>query len=284
MSWLTPVMREVLADGAATDHKLAFFEHGATVNMVVQMDPSTTAELFDKFVKNFKSEHEGTRNAYKTIFLAGGATAMPVGSNFQQMDFKVVQGAGETRIAAAAGVPPIIVGLSEGLAAATYSNYGQARRAFADGTMRPLWRSACGALETIVNVPGPADLWYDDRDIQFLQEDQKDAAVIQQTQAATIHLFIAAGFQPDSVVSAVLNSDLSRLAHTGLYSVQLQPAMSVTEGKGAVVKGIPQTAGQATGEPLPAASGQNAVRALLEQFLPPHDVDLVVVDAEEANP
>jgi phage portal protein BeeE len=59
----------------------------------------------------------------------------------------VTQGAGETRIAAAAGVPPVIVGLSEGLQAATYSNYSQARRRFADGTMRPLWRNAAVARE-----------------------------------------------------------------------------------------------------------------------------------------
>jgi hypothetical protein len=62
----------------------------------------------------------------------------------KQIDFKVTQGHGETRIAAAAGVPPIIVGLSEGLEAATYSNYGQARRRFADVTMRPLWRERGG--------------------------------------------------------------------------------------------------------------------------------------------
>ena len=36
-----------------------------------------------------------------------------VGRDFQQMDFKAVQGAGETRIAAAAGVPPIVVGVHE---------------------------------------------------------------------------------------------------------------------------------------------------------------------------
>ena len=63
--------------------------------------------------------HEGLWNAYKTLYLGGGADAKIIGSNMQQLDFKTVQGHGETRIAAAAGVPPIIVGLSEGLEAAT---------------------------------------------------------------------------------------------------------------------------------------------------------------------
>lgn len=128
-----------------------------------------------------------------------------------------------TRIAAAAGVPPVIVGLSEGLAAATYANYGQARRRLTDGTMRPLWREAMASLAPLVTVPGDAELWYDARDIAFLQEDAKDDAVIKQTQAATIRSLIDAGYKPDSVVDAVQSGDFSQLVHTGLYSVQLQP-------------------------------------------------------------
>jgi hypothetical protein len=49
--------------------------------------------------------------------------------------------------------------------------------------MRPLWRNVAGSLANIVAVPPSAELWYDDRDIPFLQEDQQDAAVIQQTRA-----------------------------------------------------------------------------------------------------
>jgi hypothetical protein len=134
-----------------------------------------------------------------------------------------VQGAGETRIAAAGGVPPIIVGLSEGLSAATYSNYGQARRRFADGTMRPLWRNAAASLATLITVPTNSELWYDDRDIPFLAEDVKDAAEIQQMNAAAIRQLIDSGFEPDTVISAVTAGDLNRLRHSGLYSVQLQP-------------------------------------------------------------
>jgi len=165
-----------------------------------------------------------------------------VGTTFRQMDFKTVQGAGETRIAAAAGVPPVIVGLSEGLAAATYSNYAQARRRFADMTIRPLWRSACSALSSIVPEPPLSRLWYDDRDIPALQEDEKDAAEIIQIQAATINGLVKEGFTPESATEAVISGDLSRLVHTGLVSVQLQPPGSTfdpsSNGKGGAVAPI----------------------------------------------
>lgn len=226
MSWLTPIVREIIADGSMTDHKQQFFTNGATPNIVVKMDPQVRNDAFDAWVRKFKASHEGVENAYKTLFLGGGADATVVGSTFEQIDFKVVQGAGETRIAAAAGVPPIVVGLSEGLASATYSNYGQARRRFADMTMRPLWRNFAGSIQTIIPPPpsdsaSPAQLWYDDRDISALQEDAQDEATILQTDAATAASLIAAGFTPDSVVSAIGARDLSRLVHTGLVSVQL---------------------------------------------------------------
>jgi hypothetical protein len=148
-----------------------------------------------------------------------------VGANFQQTDFKVTQGHGETRICSAARVPAIIVGVSEGLDSATYSNYGQARRAFADLTMRPLWRNFAASLSNVLTVPGGSELWYDDRDIPFLREDETAAAEVQTQQAAQITSLINAGFKPDVAVEAVMAGDLGRLArgHSGLVSVQLLP-------------------------------------------------------------
>lgn len=229
MSWLTPIVREVMADTAATSHKLKFFENGATPNLVVSLDPSVGKAAFDEWVKAFRAGHEGTANAYKTLFMGGGAKVEAVGKDLQQVEFKVTQGAGETRIAAAAGVPPVIVGLSEGLAAATYSNYGQARRRFADQTMRPLWRNAAASLAAIVAVPGGSELWYDDRDISALQEDQKDAADILSVNVGSIVSAVNGGFEPDTAIAAITSGDLTLLKHTGLTSVQLQPPASEDE-------------------------------------------------------
>lgn len=224
MSWLTPVIREIMGDQAATEHKMQFFEQGATPNLVVSLDAGVTdPETFQKWVDMFEAEHGGVENAYKTLYLGAGSKAEVVGSDMRNVDFKKVQGAGETRIAAASGVAPIVVGLSEGLEAATYSNYGQARRRVSDATLRPLWRGAAGALAPLVNVPAGAELYYDDRDIPFLQEDLKDEAEIQVAQASTIKQLVDSGYEPASVVAAVDSNDFSRLTHTGLYSVQLQP-------------------------------------------------------------
>ncbi|MGH2711386.1 MAG: phage portal protein [Actinomycetota bacterium] len=223
MSWLTPVLGEVKADKAATRHKLKFFEHGATLGAVVTYDKEISEEAFGTFVAHFKDQHEGSQNAYKTLHLGGGADVKIVGADFSQMDFKKTQGAGETRVAAAAGVHPVIVGLSEGLqgSALNAGNYAQVRRRFADMTIRPLWRSAAAALEVLATPPEGARLWYQDADVPALQEDVKQEAEIRRTQAQTIVALVRDGFTAESAVAAVTTGDWARLEHTGALSVQL---------------------------------------------------------------
>lgn len=223
VSWVARVLPQIIAHGRATEHKGKFFENGATPNMIVTLDPNVKEESFDRWVSKFRKGNEGAKNAYKTVFLGGGATAQVVGTNLQQLDFKATQGADETIIAAAAGVPPIIVGLSEGLESATYSNYAQARRRFADMTIRPLWRSFCGSVSKLVAVPSDSQLWYDDRDIPALREDAKDRAEIQGVQSRSIRTLLDAGYTGESVLAAIAAEDWSLLQHSGLFSVQLQP-------------------------------------------------------------
>jgi phage portal protein BeeE len=222
MSWLTPVLREIEADKAATVHKGRFFRNGATPALSVSLDKDVSVEAFEKFKAAFELNHKGADNAYRTLFLGGGADVKPLTMDLRQLDFKMTQGAGETRIAAAARVPPVIVGLSEGLAAQTYSNYNQAKRHFGDGTIRPLWRMAAASLQPLVDRGDGAQLWYDDRDISFLREDLRDAAEIQGREADTVRTLIEAGYEPDTAVKAVTTGDFTVLVHTGYVSVQLQ--------------------------------------------------------------
>jgi hypothetical protein len=224
-SWVASVLPDVAADDQITTYKHAFLRNSATPNMIVSFDAGVSPEQFSQFKATMDANHAGATNAFKTLYLGGGADVKVVGQNFEQLALRATQGAGETRLAAAAGVPASIVGFSEGLAGSALNsgNYTAARRRFADGTMRPLWRAACGALQTLVTPPGAdARLWYDDRDVSFLQEDVKDSADIKATEANTIESLIRAGFRPDSVVAAVTTGDYTALSHTGLYSVQLQ--------------------------------------------------------------
>ncbi len=228
MSWLTPVLREVQNDGLMNRFKRKFLENGATPNLVVKGIKAPTKTQFDQIVEMLEARHAGVENAYRTLYLTEGVDATVVGSDLKQLDFKVVQGHLETRIAAAAGVHPVIAGLSEGLAGSSLNagNFGAARRRFADGTMHPLWQNAAGSMQQIVKPParaGVARLWYDARDVPFLREDAKDEAEIVLIRLQAMEAGVRAGFKPDTVRNAVTSGDLGLLEHTGLYSVQLQP-------------------------------------------------------------
>lgn len=237
MSWLTPVLREIRADNAATKHKQKYFDNGTVGGVVVKYAEGTTQQAVEKFAEMWKQAHAGIDNAYKTFHLGGGADVTTLGADLKQLDFKVTQGAGETRIAAASGVGAVIAQLSEGLQGSSLNagNFSAAKRRFADGTLRPNWRSAAASLASLVDVPGGARLWYDARDVAFLQEDQKDEAQIQSTQATTIRQLVDAGFSPDDVIRAVTAGDLRGLEgkHSGLYSVQLREAGASDPSQGA---------------------------------------------------
>lgn len=229
MSWLTPVVREIQSDSTATRHKQKWFENAATPNLAVSLAKEITPEQFELFVEKMDSQHKGPETAGKTLYTAGGADVTVVGADMRQMDFKVVQGAGETRIAAAAGVHPVVAALSEGMQGSSLNagNFQAAKRAVGQITFRPLWRNAAGSLEVLVPPPDPATsrLWYDSRDVDFLREDEKDAADIRFRDAQTMRTLTDAGWEPDAAVGFAQSGDTNGLVgkHSGLFSVQLQP-------------------------------------------------------------
>lgn len=259
MSWLTPIVEEFQADRMATRHKLKFFENGATPNIIMVAPPTLTVDQFRDYVRLSREASAGVENAYKTLHVGGGMDPRVVGADFRQIDFRATQGAGETRIAMAGGVPPIIVGMSEGLSSATYSNYGQARRAFADTWASNQWRSVCAAIRPLINVPDGAELWYDTRDIPFLREDVKDLAAVQSTQMGTINAALAAGWTSESAQEAVLAEDFSKLKHSGLMSVQLQPP--ITETPDEAPEDVPDTEAEAIQETSQQATTINGLMA-----------------------
>jgi len=155
-SWIPPVVNEITGHAAATQHKLAYFEQGATPNVVVTVGPEAAdPEQFQKWVDAFEEEHEGLLNAYKTIYLASGSSVEVVGNSLKDLAYRDVQGHDETLIAACAQVPAIIAGFSEGLDASTYCLPASSRVWTVDGPrpivdLRPsdaVWSYVDGGVE-----------------------------------------------------------------------------------------------------------------------------------------
>lgn len=226
MSWIEPVIEDLLADQQMTGHKRKYLEAGGTPSYVVKV-PAENLEKFDEWVDKYEERREGKHgNPYRTLFLASTADASTLGSNLAEIEFAATQAAGEVRIAAAARTHPALLGLSDALkgSALNAGNMKEVRRIFASMTMRPLWRNFAGSMARIINVPAGAELWYDDRDVPALQEDETERAEALETQASTVWTLVQAGYDPDAAVAAVSSGDLASLVghHSGLISVQLQ--------------------------------------------------------------
>ncbi|USC17032.1 phage portal protein [Rhodococcus sp. 11-3] len=268
MSWLQPILSELMADKAATTHKLKFFQNAATPNLSVSFDPSVTPDQAKAFAQNMNERKHGLEHAYETLYLGGGADVKVLGADLKQLDFKVTQAHGETRIAAAARVPAVIAGISEGLGGSSLNegNFRAAKDAFGDSTMRPLWRSLCSAYTRLIEdlAPDGMELWYDDRDIAFLRQDREEVAEIQAKQAQAMGYLVMQGFTPESIVEALMKENWNALDHTGLYSVQLiPPGADAPSGTGQAKHNDPdQKKGDGTAKP---ASGKDDKPATTKQ-------------------
>jgi hypothetical protein len=250
MSWLTPILREVMGDNATTDHKLQFFKNSATPNMIVKRGVPAANESFKEWVANMRAVSEGSQNAYKTFYMSQGADATVVGNDFQQIELRATQGAGEVRIVIASGLHPVIVGVSESLQGSSLNsgNFNAARRLTADTFLRPDWRNFFSSMETLVPPPTGNQLWYDDQDIPFLREDAKDAAEIEHIKAQAIAVFVDKGFTRQSAKKAVAAQNIDLLVDDPDWvSVQVQAAKAAT----APVEVVPPKPTNGTAKPAP---------------------------------
>lgn len=238
MSWLTPVMREVYGDDVMTDHKNHLFLNAATPNILVKHPPERTPQQVRDHAQVMQDAWGGPQNAGRSGHYSGLDVTV-VGLNLRDLDYKLVQAAGETRIAAAAQVPPALVGLSEGLEAVSYANYRAQARRYGDITLHALGLNIAGSFEVLVPAPRvgtPSRLMYDNRQVPFMREDAAEEASIVGRQINAINAAVMNGFTADSAVAAVMSRDPSLLVHTGRVSVQLHdpndPMTSVPSEQG----------------------------------------------------
>ena len=206
MSWLTPVMREVGADTAMTEYKIAHLQSGAMPGLVIKYPRRLSEPTVDRLRRRMQAKFGGPENAGKTLILDEGADVTVAGSTLEQLQAVAITEAGERRICSAAGVPLEVVGLKDG-------DYVAAMRRFADLWARPHWRMACASLQHLVkNVPPQGvRLWFDTDGIAALREGELTRAQAFLVRSQAVQSMVMAGFTRESVIAAVTAGDISQL-------------------------------------------------------------------------
>jgi phage portal protein BeeE len=240
MSWLTPVYRDIKGDDGMGTYKVRYLENAASPNMLIKYAQKLQPGTIDAVRERMHARYGGADNAFKTLVLDQGADATVIGNSLQQMDFSGVAAAGEQRILAAALVPGVLVGLEPLRGAGR--GYQESMQKFANIWARPQWRSVCGALSKLVNVPAGNRLWFDASDIAALQDGEMEKAQAALIRMQGVLAARQAGYTRESAVVAVANGDVT----------QLKPdALAAPPGQQAVQHQLPQQQPGATAQPLP---------------------------------
>jgi hypothetical protein len=243
MSWLTPIYRDIKGDDGMGTHKIRYLENAASPNLLIKYAQKLQPGTIDAVRERIQARYGGAENAFKTLVLDQGADATVIGNSLQQMDFSVVGAAGEQRILAAALVPGVLVGLEPLRGAGR--GYQESMQKFANIWARPQWRSVCGALEKLVNVPGGNRLWFDASDIAALQDGEMEKGQTALVKAQALLALTQAGYTHDSAVAYVASMDPKKL---------VQAPVPVLPPNSPVQHMLPQAQPGVTADPLPPAN------------------------------
>jgi len=171
---------EVDSDVEAVRYIFALLSNDAIPRTVVTV-PADRPMDDDEYrrLKEQWRERYGGKNRGEVAVLEAGATVNRLGLNLQELAFDALAKVPESRIAAVLRTPPIIAGLNVGLDRSTYANYGEARKAFTQDTLIPLWRIVASEIEADL-LPEFQDVGdrkgvavrFDTNRVAALQEDQ----------------------------------------------------------------------------------------------------------------
>jgi HK97 family phage portal protein len=134
-------------DNSVTDYLKLFFEKGGTPPGLL----TSTQRLLDAQVtdirRRWRDRYGGFEHWMEPAVLDSDAKYQQIGMTFKDMGFEVLDGRDEARICMVLKVPPILVGAKIGLDRATYSNYGEARRAWWEDDLLPMYANYQDVLD-----------------------------------------------------------------------------------------------------------------------------------------
>jgi hypothetical protein len=263
MSPLTPIIRDIQGDDGMSRYKIRYLQNDATPNIVIKYAQKLQTATIDSIRERMAARYAGPDNAGKTLILDQGADLTLAGNSLQQMDFSNVAAVGAERILAAANVPGVLVGLEPLRGAGR--GYQESMQKLANLYARPQWRSACGALSQLLDIPAGNRLWFDVSDISALQDGELEKGQAALVKAQALLALRQAGYDPMSAISAVDAMDLTQLKVAAVppqLPGQAVQHMLPQQQPGAVASPLPPTLGRLPVGSTSPGDGGNSTRPL----------------------
>lgn len=160
-------------DNATNDFLKLFFEHGAVPMGLLTSKQKLTDAMVSDIRRRWRERYGGWTKWTEPAVLDSDATYQQMGLDFEKMGFEVLDARNETRICMVLDVPPIIVGAKVGLDRSTFSNYGEARRAWWQDSLMPQYAHIADIVENDLAAEYGAGLqiMWDFSQVPALQEE-----------------------------------------------------------------------------------------------------------------
>lgn len=140
IGWVQVLADEIAADNEATGFVGSLLANYAQPSMLIKTKmPIKDREIAKRLKAHWMSELGGAHKGEPAL-LDADTEIEKLSFDLKQLEFPDLRAQAESRIAAAAGVPPILAGLKVGLDHGTYSNYESSREYFADTTLSTKWK------------------------------------------------------------------------------------------------------------------------------------------------
>jgi len=136
---LLAVAREVDTSAEAARYTYALFKNDATPRTIINIASGANDTDYEQ-VKARSQERFGGDNRGSLAVLKGDAKITRIGLSLKDLDSEQALNIPVSNICAAFGIHPIVLGLAIGLRRSTFSNYAEARAAFTQDTLVPIWR------------------------------------------------------------------------------------------------------------------------------------------------
>lgn len=176
---LKHLVREVAGDDEAVEFTRALLQNSAVPGLVATIPQEQSRGFTREKANELKADIESAfraGNRGRVGVLTAGADLKQYGFSPDQLDMEVLHRVPEERISAVLRVPAIIAGLGAGLATAQYSNFREARHAFMDMCLIPLYTFDAATINQQLLVDfAPRRRYFvrfDTSQIQALKEDE----------------------------------------------------------------------------------------------------------------
>lgn len=207
MSPLRTAVKIANLDMSATEFSKVFFQNAGVPRGLLKLKRrlqggETEAQ---EIRAKWRARMSGS-NRHEIAVLDENAEYEKVGSNLDEIELELLRDLVESRICAAFGVPPIMVGANVGLKRGTYANYEEAREQFWQETVLPLYRRIGLFMTRLIREDfdiGKNKVGFDFSGVAALQESETEKAEAMRIKAQAAMILINSGFEKGAVLETV---------------------------------------------------------------------------------